>query len=484
MLHNAIKKKSFIGNLSSKYGFILIFSIFLLSCSKTDQKMEDNNVLIGIAEVNYTPSTGLDLVGNYRGDDYASRGIHDSLYARAVVAGSSNGEKAAILSVDICYIGKESVEMMREYISSQIDIEPGNVMIHATHTHSGPKSDLNAPEAADYLKKAASAVIRAHENMKPTVISAGRTEEHEGSYVRRLKYSDGKTRMVWENLDPEKVVEVLGTKDPEMITLTFEQDGKTVGGIVNFGCHATNLTGSNWLYSADYPGYIAEALKKVKGNDFIPMFANGCCGNVTQVNYKVGFISTYLECQRHGYLLGLDALSAMKDESSVTAGAVKVSKEMVPVKRMSISDEQLAWAEKIKKKVEKEGMPPLQQDGIPDATYALRWIEMRENQHIVDSLEVMVIGMGDIAFVGLPGEMFAEFGTMIKKASPFKNTIVMGLTNDSRAYFPTKEAFTQGPAGFTPMITGYETTPGTTRYEQGAGEKLAASAISQLKNVF
>ena len=60
----------------------------------------------------------------------------------------------------------------------------------------------------------------------------------------------------------------------------------------------------------------------------------------------------------------------------------------------------------------------------------------------------------------------------------------MGLTNDARAYFPTKEAFTQGPEGFTPMITGYETTPGTTRYEIGAGEKLAESAISQLKNIF
>jgi hypothetical protein len=95
----------------------------------------------------------------------------------------------------------------------------------------------------------------------------------------------------------------------------------------------------------------------------------------------------------------------------------------------------------------------------------------------------MVIGMGDIAFVGLPGEVFAEFGSMIKNASPFENTIVMGLTNDSRAYFPTKEAFTQGPAGFTPMITGYETTPGTTRYERGAGEKLAELAVNQLKNL-
>ena len=34
------------------------------------------------------------------------------------------------------------------------------------------------------------------------------------------------------------------------------------------------------------------------------------------------------------------------------------------------------------------------------------------------------------------------------------------------------------------MITGYETTPGTTKYEIGSGEKLAESAIRQLKALF
>ena len=109
---------------------------------------------------------------------------------------------------------------------------------------------------------------------------------------------------------------------------------------------------------------------------------------------------------------------------------------------------------------------------------------MQKNQDVVDSLEVMVIRIGDVAFVGLPGEMFNELGVDIKTQSPCKNTIVTGLTNDSRSYFPTKVSFTQGPKGFTPMITGYETTPGSTRYEIGAGEKLAESAVNQLKRIF
>jgi len=136
------------------------------------------------------------------------------------------------------------------------------------------------------------------------------------------------------------------------------------------------------------------------------------------------------------------------------------------------------------KKVEKEGMPPIQKDGMPDAYYAREWIELRKTQDLTDSVEVMTIRIGDLAFVGLPGEIFNEFGKEIKSKSPCKNTIVTGLTNDERAYFPTAVSFTQGPEGFTPYITGYETTPGSTLYEPGSGEKMAESAINQLNSIF
>jgi neutral ceramidase len=463
----------------------LLGVLFLLcSCSEHRVNGEKSNLMIGIAEVNYTPEIGLDLVGNYRGDDYASRGVHDSLFARALVASDAKGEKVALLTIDICMLYKEPVEMMRSYIASKTNIRPENIMIHASHTHSGPRSDLAAPKAKEYLTKAADAVVLANQRLKPTKLSVGRTTEDRVSFNRRLECIDGTTHMCWEKFKPGFVVGPLGPKDPELITISMEQEGKSAGVIVNFGCHATTLTGNNWLYSADYPGYIIESLKKVKGEGFIPMFFNGCCGNVTQVDYRVGFIDTYQECQRIGYMLGVAALESINNQKPVNVDLIAASKEMVPLKKITITEEQLAWAKAIMKKVEKEGMPPLQADGIPDAQYAKDWIEMHKNQNIIDSLEVMVVRIGDVAFVGLPGEIFCEFGMAIKAGSPCRNTIVMGLTNDEKAYFPTKVSFTQGPKGFTPMITGYETTPGTTLYEIGSGEKMVESAINQLNRIF
>ncbi len=440
--------------------------------------------MIGFAEINYTPEVGLDLAGNYRGNDYASRGVHDSLYARAIVALGETGEKVAIVSVDICALKNDAVEFMRKHIAQKTDIRPENIMITATHTHSGPVSNLDAPKAKEYLAKAAEAAILANERLKPTVLSVGRATEDRISHNRRLKCKDGSTHMCWEKFEPGFVIEPWGPIDPEVITISLKQSGNQTGVIVNFGCHATTLTGNNWLYSADFPGYLGEALRKVKGKDYIPMFLNGTCGNVTQVDYRVGFPDTYQECQRIGYMLSVSTMEAIQNEVAVNSSVVKVSREMVALKRITISDQQLEWAKAVMKKVEKDGMPPAQADGIPDAEYAADWIKMHEIQDQVDSLEVMVVRIGDISFVGLPGEMFCEFGLDIKSRSPFKNTLVMGLTNDDRNYFPTKISFTQGSKGFTPMITGYETTPGSTIYEIGAGEKLVESAVNQLKSLF
>jgi hypothetical protein len=187
--------------------FIYYLLLFLVSCSPNKKTDKPSAIQIGIAEINYTPDVGLDLVGNYRGDDYASRGVHDSLYAKALVASDSKGKKVAILAIDICLLPKEPVEYIREYIASNSDIKPENIMVMATHTHSGPPSNLDAPKAKDYLARAAGAVLEANRNLKSTVVSVGRSSENRISHNRRLKCIDGTTHMCWEKFEPGFVIE-------------------------------------------------------------------------------------------------------------------------------------------------------------------------------------------------------------------------------------------------------------------------------------
>ncbi len=54
----------------------------------------------------------------------------------------------------------------------------------------------------------------------------GTTQENRVAFHRRLRCNDGKTHMNWEGLDPEFVIEPLGPIDPQVTTLSIDQEGK------------------------------------------------------------------------------------------------------------------------------------------------------------------------------------------------------------------------------------------------------------------
>ena len=434
---------------------------------------------IGIAQVDYTPRIGLPMAGNFR-DDYASRGIHDPLLSRALVFSNATGEKVALLSVDICMLDRSNVKYMRERIAAACGIT--NVLIAATHTHSGPSPyALGAlPKADDadvevFLDKAASAVALADSRLTESSMRVGHAREDRVSFNRRLKCKDGTTHMNWEHLDPEFVIGPWGEKDPELIAVSIDQDGKTAGVLVNFALHPAVLAGDNWLYSADYPGYLREGVQRLLGQDVISAFFNGCCGSINNIDYSDlsqgrGFQMT----QRIGYMLSVATFEAIQNAEPIDGNELQVSQVFVPLKRLKITEEQKAWSEKVLADLA-GGHNKGQVDGLPDEHYAITWLQMYEVQDSDDMLEVMVIRIGDLAVVGMPGELFAELGMAIKKGSPAKNTIVVELANDSAGYFPIQEAFSQG---------GYEPSVGSTYYEPGSGEKLVEAALVELRKLF
>src|SRR6185295_1526993 len=93
-----------------------------------------------------------------------------------------------------------------------------------------------------------------------------------------------------------------------------------------------------------------------------------------------------------------------------------------------------------------------------------------ENGKLTFDAEVQVISLGnELAWVGLPGEMFVELGLALKEASPFRYTMVHSLANGAIGYVPNRKAYPEGS---------YEAA--STRCAPGAGEKLIESATNQL----
>jgi hypothetical protein len=63
--------------------------------------------------------------------------------------------------------------------------------------------------------------------------------------------------------------------------------------------------------------------------------------------------------------------------------------------------------------------------------------------------QIQVLFYGDLAMVGIPGELFVEIGQQIKERSPFSNTLVFSYSNDFVWYLPTPEALPEGGYGAT-----------------------------------
>ena len=88
-------------------------------------------------------------------------------------------------------------------------------------------------------------------------------------------------------------------------------------------------------------------------------------------------------------------------------------------------------------------------------------------------VEVQVVALGDeVAWVSLPGEIFVELGLAVKKASPFRYTLIAELANGSVGYVPDRPAYAQG---------NYEVV--SARCAAGSGEMLVEAAVRLLKEL-
>jgi len=433
---------------------------------------------VGIAQVDYAPPVGLPLMGHLR-DDYASRGVHDPLFSKALVFANSSGEKLAVLSVDVCMLDRNEVGMMRDRIASQSDIPPERILIAATHIHSGPatmgiyaapKADGAAVDA--FLKRAAGAVLQANENLMDATLRVGYAHEDRLSFNRRLRDKDGITHMNWEAFDPDSITEALGPIDPQVLVLLVERQDEPAAALVNFALHPAILDYTNWLYSAGWPGYMAEGLRKIFGQGFITLFLNGCCGNVNHLDYRDPLApSGYRMTQRVGYMLAAAVKEAANSAVGVVGDELSAASQTVALERIQIGDEDCEWA----LHALESSQPTGGLDGLPTEHIAPTWIEMRKHQDRSDAVEVMALRVGEVGFAALPGEIFCEFGLYLKERSPAKHTVVVELANDGAGYFPTREAFDQG---------GYEVTPGATKYVPGSSERLVDSALRQLETLY
>jgi hypothetical protein len=438
----------------------------------------------GVAKVKITPPVGIALAG-FAARQEGCRGIHDDLYAKALVL-DDGCTKVAVVTCDFVGPDRTFVEEIRRIVEERTGIEGAHVMVCGSHTHSGPMwtspifwdrkedEDIEGEWAKLLPRTIAGAVLMAADRLEEAKIGFGAGEANVG-INRRLLNEAGKVGSIAP--DPSRV------RDPQVGVVRVDRaDGRPLAVLVNYACHAVVLGADNFLISADYPGYAMRTLERVVG-DATVLFANGCCGNINPQ-----WRGSFEAAERSGNILAGEALKVLQEIEPSSKGVLRMEQKLIhlPIKAFPALDEakQVVGEKKALLSQYGDGELPEHMGGIRGelihAQYRVSVIEglavhqseedMREQRM---ATEMQGLTVGDAALVMLPGEMFAEIGLEIKERSPFGRTSVIGYANDyGVSYVPTAQAYEEG---------GYE--PDWAKVAPGADRVVVEEAVAMLSTL-
>jgi len=441
----------------------------------------------GVAVVDVTPPVPYRMCGYF--SERLSTGVHDPLQAKALVLGQGR-EQAALVFCDLIGIPAEVSRRAREKAEQQTGIPRDHILIVGTHTHTGPlfagglrqhfheravaKHGSDPYEKIDYpavlVEKLAHAIAQAQAAGQGVSLAAGIAREDKLSFNRRFHMKDGTVGWNPGKLNPN-ILRPVAPIDPEVPLVYWESaSGKPLAAYVNFAMHLDTVGGLQ--LSADYPYTLARLLSEFKGPEMLAVFTVGTCGDVNHVNvHWANPQKGHGEAARIGTILAAEALKTFERLQPVEATRLAVRTEIVPLALPKIQPGEVEKARQIAARHSaKQGKQP----SFLETVNAYKVLDVQARQGKPLEAEVQVIALGrDLAWVGLPGEVFVELGMAIKAASPFERTIVVELANGSIGYVPTKRAYAEG---------NYEAV--SARCAEGSGELLVDASLRLLRQLY
>lgn len=426
----------------------------------------------GMSELDITPALGSSMPGYF--SDRKSTDIIDRLYAKALVV-ESEGEVVAFVVLDTILVEAGIVQQIRERVQQMSDIAADHVMVSATHTHTGPPVATTTflstdPEYLSWLvKKAADAVIIAYQNRQEARIGYGIGMEDGIAFNRRFFMKDGTVRTNPGVGNPD-VVRSVGPIDPQVSIMRIDTlDGQPIGVLTNYALHTDTVGGTK--YCADYPGELSKMLKKALGDHVVSMFMMGASGNINHINVmgisREEYVRDPFYYKKLGRILAGEVLKVHEKIATHPSMPIKVEQSLIT----------LQYRQPTSAEVDQARLARVQLTSADvEWNFAGELLKAYELGEGEVQTEIQVIRVGEIAVVGLPGEIFVEYGLEIKKDSPFPFTIINELCNGvPGTYICTREAYEQG--GYEPRITS------NNRLQIDTGEILVAETKKLLSSL-
>jgi hypothetical protein len=456
--------------------------LVLLILAATNRLAHAAEFQAGVAVVDVTPPPGYRMSGYF--NERLNTGTHDPLQAKAIVFRQGD-RQGALVFCDLIGLSVEVSRQAREQASQRTGIPAANILIHGTHSHTGPlydgalrkhfhdlaveKQGKDPHEEIDYrdflAHRLVDAIAQASTTAHPVEALAGIAEQRGLSFNRRFHMKDGTVRFNPGKLNPD-IIRPAGPIDSEVGIVLLKPKGgnQNVAALTVFPLHLDTVGGTE--YAADYPFYLERTLRKNFGNQFVSLFGNGTCGDINHVDVTHGQAQKgHEEAARIGTTLAETVQAAVPALKPLGVPKLAVRSGTVTVPIQQFTPAEIAQARQDMFKVGTADLSFLDQ---VKATKIMN-VQLRSAAGL--PVEVQIFRLADdLAIVGLPGEVFVELGLAIKRGSPFARTLVVELCNDNPAYIPTQKGFAEGS---------YETV--NSLIQPGGGEQMVELALRLLK---
>ncbi len=407
----------------------------------------------GAAAVEITPPLGGPMYGYGARGENTSQGVHDSLFARALVI-TDGSERLGIVALDLGSISSRQTATVRSQVQSQTGIE--HLVLTASHTHSAPRIRSDFPSSEDSWvrileSRIVSAVVEAAQNLERVRIGVAYGKA-DLCHNRRKVHDDGTVEMLWANRQGTPTSPV----DHQVAVAAFDTvGGEPMATLVSFACHPVVLGPENLEISADYPGIMADRVQSSGGG--IPLYLPAAAGDINPFWDKTSPSEGGFERTKD---MG-EALASVVLETRRRASVSPIDgPEKLAVSRLSISMEP-RWDlsdPELRQRYREAGAERLFD------YYAERFRKEQQAE-----INVVLLG-SSLALATFPGEFFVEHGLRLKSQSLVRDTIFVGYANGELGYFPTIRAAAEG---------GYGATEASF-VEVGAGDLLVNSALREL----
>lgn len=393
--------------------------------------------------------------------------------------------RAAALVIDgetrLCLIGVDAlvapsavVSAAAARIAAATAIPVENVLICATHTHTAPGTIdiLGFTPNREFLRRIEEACVQAARSAWEDLDAApeqaeaelllGVTQEATVGRNSRLLLKDG--TVGWYGYEASDVVRPTGPYDPDLHVIAVKRRvGGYAGIVLNHSVH--NIGGiREGALSPGFYGLSAQEIERRHGAT--ALFLPGAFGSTHNKTHKNSGVPA-AECVKR-VVAAVEV--ALAGASPAPAGPVRVLNRPFTYRVREFDEDKEAAAVKYYMEKYAPADAAAQVEVFRQGRAELARLRGEEGQ-----TRLMAVRLGDIALVGVPGEMFAKLGLDLRQRSPFPHTCVVGLANEPLGYIPDRQAYADG---------GYQTWPaGHSVMAVGTGEVMVDQALDMLEEL-